>query len=154
MPVLQIVRKHEQESPFLCSACGADRGCECTAPALRRTSADTIADRERKQRQREKAKQNQSSVPTGQDIDNTEEYPPGYQSPWTAHGKPLPEDSMPTQEEADKSYQQTIYDHVCQSVDTEMSGEPRQRFFAHLRRKYHVNYSQSDTQSGDKGLPA
>jgi len=64
------------------------------------------------------------------------------------------DDVMPTQEEADESYQNTLYDHACQIVDTEMSGETRQRFFAHLRRKYDVKYTQSDTQRRDKGLPA
>jgi len=65
-----------------------------------------------------------------------------------------PEQEIPTQEEADESYQNTLYDHACQIVDTEMSGETRQRFFAHLKRKYDVKYMQSDTQRRDKGLPA
>jgi len=68
--------------------------------------------------------------------------------------KTKPEEIMPTQEEADESYQNTLYDHACQIVDTEMSGETRQRFFAHLRRKYDVKYTQSDAQRRDKGLPA
>jgi hypothetical protein len=60
-----------------------------------------------------------------------------YQSPWDAHGKPAPEpDDMPTAEEANESYQGTLYDHACLIVDEEMSGETRQRFFAHLKRKY------------------
>jgi hypothetical protein len=64
-------------------------------------------------------------------------------------------DDTPTAEEADESYQTTLYDHACLIVDEEMSGETRQKFFAHLiKRKYHVSYSQSPSQSRDKGLPA
>jgi hypothetical protein len=61
---------------------------------------------------------------------------------------------MPTAEEADESHQNTLYDHACLIVNEEMSGETRQRFFAYLKRKYHVSYSQSPSQSRDKGLSA
>lgn len=64
------------------------------------------------------------------------------------------DDDMPTQEEADESYQNTLYEHACLIVDDKMSGETRQRFFAHVRRKYHVSFSQSNTQKSDKGLSA
>jgi hypothetical protein len=77
------------------------------------------------------------------------------QSPWAAHGKPAPEpDDMPTAEEANESYQDTLYDHACLIVDERMSGETRQRFFAFLKRKYDAKYTQSASQSGDQGLPA
>jgi hypothetical protein len=39
----QIVRQQEQ-SEFVCSSCGADRGCDCNAPALKRL-ADMFAGR-------------------------------------------------------------------------------------------------------------
>jgi hypothetical protein len=41
----------------------------------------------------------------------------------------------PTEAEAEEEYQTTLYDHACRIVG-EMSGETRQRFFAHIRRKY------------------
>ena len=61
-------------------------------------------------------------------------------------------DDMPTQEEADESYQATLYDHACDIVDKEMSGATRQRFFAHLKRKYDVSFKQSRSQ--DEPAPA
>jgi hypothetical protein len=41
---------------------------------------------------------------------------------------------MPTAEEAEESYQETLYDQACLILES-MSGATRQRFFAHLREK-------------------
>jgi len=65
-----------------------------------------------------------------------------------------PEEEMPTQEEADESYQDTLYDHACLIVDERMSGETRQRFFAYLRSNYNVEVEQSQAQRERQGLPA
>lgn len=47
------------------------------------------------------------------------------------------EEIMPTEEEAEESYQDTIYDQACLFLE-EMTGATRRRFFAHIKRKYHV----------------
>lgn len=65
--VVQFQKK--QETAFMCSACGADRGCDCNAPALKRLAdleerkeRQRQQNRESMQRAREKEKQNQSPV--------------------------------------------------------------------------------------------
>ena len=45
------------------------------------------------------------------------------------------DDEMPTEEEAEEDYQQTIYDQACSMVE-DMTDPTRRKFFAHLRRKY------------------
>jgi hypothetical protein len=42
---------------------------------------------------------------------------------------------MPTEEEADESYQKTLYDHACSFLER-MTEHTRERFFAHVRGKY------------------
>jgi hypothetical protein len=64
------------------------------------------------------------------------------------------EPEMPTQAEADESFQSTLYEEACLMVDEDMSGPTRQRFFAHLRRKYNETFTQSPAQRAAKGLPA
>lgn len=44
-------------------------------------------------------------------------------------------DEMPTEEEAEEEYQQTIYEQACSMV-ADMTNETRRKFFAHIRRKY------------------
>jgi hypothetical protein len=121
-PQLQIVRPHKQEvAQFQCSACGADRGCDCNAPAvekanqvLARNERKRMADRERIQAKRDVARRG---------IDNAKQS--------------KNDDNMPTEKEAEESYQTTLYDQACLLLES-MAGDTRQRFFAHLRRKYHV----------------
>jgi hypothetical protein len=59
--IIQFQKK--QEARFLCSACGADRGCDCNAPAVEKLAElkekHRIAARESARRKREK---NQSPV--------------------------------------------------------------------------------------------
>jgi hypothetical protein len=45
---------------------------------------------------------------------------------------------MPTEAEAEKSYQQTIYDQACLLLEA-MADATRRKFFAHIRGKYHEN---------------
>jgi hypothetical protein len=33
---MRPIRMQQQESPFVCAACGADRGCDCNAPVVER----------------------------------------------------------------------------------------------------------------------
>jgi hypothetical protein len=44
-------------------------------------------------------------------------------------------EEIPSEEEAEESHQQALYDQACLFLER-MTGETRQRFFAHLRRKY------------------
>lgn len=75
----QIIQfKNQRQSEFVCSACGADRYCNCNAPALERLAdLEEKKERERQQarekmrRKREKDKQNQCSV-TVTDDENEE----------------------------------------------------------------------------------
>lgn len=43
---------------------------------------------------------------------------------------------MPTVEEAEKSYQETIYDQACLFLES-MTDATRQRLFAHIKENYH-----------------
>jgi hypothetical protein len=61
---------------------------------------------------------------------------------------------IPTQEEADESLQNDLYKIALEIVDDEMSGETRQKFFAHLERTYNGTITQSSEQRAAKGLPA
>jgi hypothetical protein len=56
---------------------------------------------------------------------------------WAAEGRTPdnPEGAMPTEEEAEESYQDTLYDQACVLLER-MTDETRQLFFAHLRGKY------------------
>jgi len=42
---------------------------------------------------------------------------------------------LPSEEEAEASYQQTLYEQACSLLQS-MASETRQRFFAHLRKTY------------------
>jgi hypothetical protein len=53
--IIQFQKK--QESEFICSACGADRACDCNAPALEREAARLELDRQRAAKYREKKRQ-------------------------------------------------------------------------------------------------
>src|SRR5262249_13311116 len=50
--------------------------------------------------------------------------------------KPEPkEDAIPTEEEADESWQNDLYGQACLLLER-MAGSTRERFFAHIKRKY------------------
>jgi hypothetical protein len=107
--IFQFQKNHELK--FICSACGADRGCNCNAPAVEKLAElrekQRIADRKYQAKKRQ-LKQRRVDI-----------------------------DEMPTEEEADESWQQSIYDSACMLVDERMWQATRQRFFQHLRSKYH-----------------
>jgi len=165
MAQLQIVQNVNRAME--CSSCGAAgiAACDCGAPYMPAAdrAAKALAANPRKSnraiagevgvdegtvRKIRKSSAEYSAVDTRVGRDGKVRTISGYRP-----AKALEQD-IPTQEEADESYQNTLYDHACQIVDTEMSGETRQRFFAHLKRKYDVKHTQSDTQRRDKGLPA
>jgi hypothetical protein len=45
-------------------------------------------------------------------------------------------DVMPTEEEAEKSYQATLYEQACLFLES-MTDKTRQKYFAFIRRTYH-----------------
>ena len=55
--------------------------------------------------------------------------------------KPKTEDVMPTDEEAEESFQADLYDQACWLLE-QMASSTRRKFFAHLRRKHHDDYVQ------------
>jgi hypothetical protein len=54
--------------------------------------------------------------------------PPGYAGP---------DDEMPTEAEAEESYQETLFDQACLLLDS-MAAATRQRFFAYLKERYQL----------------
>jgi hypothetical protein len=60
---------------FICSACGADRVCNCNAPAVEKLAAKMEQDRQRARKAREKKaeqKQQPRHVRNGNDVDNAQ----------------------------------------------------------------------------------
>jgi hypothetical protein len=70
----QAQYKNQEQPKFYCSACGNDRYCDCSAPALERLAAITEKsrhrEREKKQRQRERQKLNGNNDPSPGDIED------------------------------------------------------------------------------------
>lgn len=69
-PSTQIVRQQKQELLYTCSACGADRGCDCNAPAVEKLK--TIQEN---QRAASKAYRARQKAPASYDanIENTKQ---------------------------------------------------------------------------------
>jgi hypothetical protein len=53
--IVQLQKK--QESEFVCSACGADRACDCNAPALEREAARREIERQASAKYRAKKRE-------------------------------------------------------------------------------------------------
>jgi hypothetical protein len=106
--IVQFQKKQE----FICSACGADRGCNCNAPAVEKLAQKLEQDRQRSRRayHNKKTQQKQPS----------------------SHVR---DDEIPTEEEAEQSWQDDLYDQACFLL-AQMGNATRQRLFAHIRRKY------------------
>jgi ParB-like chromosome segregation protein Spo0J len=52
-----------------------------------------------------------------------------------------PQDDLPTAEEAEESWQETLYDQACLLLE-QMADETRQRFFAHIKEKYKTRFAE------------
>ena len=116
-------------SEFVCSACGSDRHCNCNAPALERLAAIKEQGRQRKRAHDErKREENQRGSNVTKEPAEPQRIFGGGDAPKYPH-------DMPTEAEAEESYQETLYDQSCRFVEV-MNRSTRQRFFAHLRRKY------------------
>lgn len=118
---------------WICDACGCqdNKSCGCNSTAhMEALAAKRERDRQYQKKSREKAQQNQRSCQSDIGVENTEEFPTVV---GIVHGKkktaPL---IMPTEEEAEEEYQQTLFDQACLLLDR-MASETRQRFFAHIQ---------------------
>jgi hypothetical protein len=66
-PAEIIEFQKKQEAKFICSACGADRGCDCNAPAVEKLAEKLEQDRQRAKRAREKKKTSRKSINASRD---------------------------------------------------------------------------------------
>jgi hypothetical protein len=69
------LHQKKEEAKFICSACGADRVCNCDAPAVEKLAAKMEQDRQRARKAREKKaeqKQQPRHVRNGNDVDNAQ----------------------------------------------------------------------------------
>ena len=69
-----IMLQRKQEAKFICSACGADRICNCNAPALERLTqleekAAEQREKKRKQKQKQREKSNENNDPVAATYD-------------------------------------------------------------------------------------
>jgi hypothetical protein len=53
----------QQQAKFMCSACGADRGCDCNAPAVEKLAAQKELNRQRQARHAEKKRKQKQQTP-------------------------------------------------------------------------------------------
>lgn len=60
--IIQLQKK--QQAQFICSACGADRGCQCNAPAVEKLAEKLKQDRDRSRRAYEKKKNQREQQPS------------------------------------------------------------------------------------------
>lgn len=70
-----------KQSEFVCSACGADRDCNCSAPALQRLAELKEKERVKKAKYREKARENNNRV-HGTDGADEAEWAAGSEQRW------------------------------------------------------------------------
>jgi hypothetical protein len=136
--IIQLQKK--QDAKFICSACGADRGCNCNAPALEKLAEfeekkerERQAARERMQLNRKKDKENQPPVREQSD-DRADRAEARCAARWKAFTVQEEERNadMPTAAEAEESYQQTLYDQACLLLDS-MSDSTAHRFTHYLK---------------------
>jgi hypothetical protein len=107
-PQLQLVHSIQR---LACTKCGAEANASCNCGVPYDVAQIVERDAERREKARKK-KQKQRSRPG----DNG---------------------NMPTETEAEETYQETLFDQACLLLDS-MVGATRQRFFAYLKEKYHV----------------
>jgi hypothetical protein len=70
----QIIRPwQKEEARFLCSACGAERGCDCNAPAV-----EKLAHKVEQQRRNQKAYRERKAALYNAPAENKEEFDGGY----------------------------------------------------------------------------
>lgn len=144
MAVLQLVQRVNRA--MQCSSCGASgiAACDCGAPYIpaAERAAKAIADSPRKSDRAIAAEIGVSAPTVGKArratvSEFTVDTRVGRDGKVRQMPKTKTKEIMPTEEEAEESYQDTIYDQACLFLE-EMTGPTRRRFFAHIKRKYHV----------------
>lgn len=118
-----------------CSSCGAEgtAGCDCGAPYVQPIDrAAEIAENDPGITIRALAKAAGVSHATAQRAKVVSGDTPNKRK---VKSTTPPDDEMPSEEEADESWQQGLYDQACLLLER-MAGATRQRLFAHIRRKY------------------
>lgn len=126
-----------------CSACGAraEAACYCGAPYVRagQRAATAIAHNPQKSDRAIAAELGIDHKTVGKARKSTGEYSPVEKrtgKDGKARRVPVPVEEMPTEEEADQAWQNDVYDQACFLLDERMSDATRQRFFAHIKRRY------------------
>jgi flagellar hook-length control protein FliK len=142
LPQLQIVQRVNRA--MQCSACGATgiAACDCGEPYLPATAraAKAIAANPEMSDRAIAAEIGVSDMTVGRARKTTATGVAVGRVGRDGKRRQLPkhtEDVMPTEKEADESWQETLYDQACLLLER-MAGETRRRFFAYLRRKYNV----------------
>ena len=144
MAQLQIVQNVNRSME--CSSCGAAgiAACDCGAPympASARAAAAIVADRDKSDRaiaadlgidhktvgKARRSTGDYSPVDTRVGLDGKVRQMP--------QRKPKPEEVIPTEEEAEESYQQHLYKMFLDYLG-DMTEPTRRKVFAHIRRKY------------------
>jgi hypothetical protein len=147
MAQLQIVQQVNRSME--CSACGAAgiAACDCGAPYMPASTraADAIAANPKKSnraiateigvaegtvRTARKSTAQDYAVDTRVGLDGKVRRMP--------KAKLKPEEVIPTEEEAEESYQQHLYVICCDQIG-DMTDETRRKLFTHIRRKYREN---------------
>jgi hypothetical protein len=149
--VIQLRPKRAPE--FVCSACGADRGCDCNAPAIDRAAAAIAANPGKSDRAIAKAVgaspttvgKARSQLSSGGQLDartgldgKTRRLP--KREP---EADDIPDDDSEAEQQADLLY------HACLLVDR-MAGATRRKFFAHIKRIYDEKAQKRNPRSGSK----
>jgi len=152
MAQLQIVQNVNRAME--CSSCGAAgiAACDCGAPYMPASAraAEAIAANPRKSDRAIAADLgiNQSTVSRARprtdapaSVDTRVGLDGKVRAMPRRSTKTKPEEVMPTDEEAEESFQADLYDQACWLLE-QMASATRRKFFAHLRRKYHDDYVQ------------
>ena len=130
---------------MICTGCGAEANASCTCGVAYVPAAKRVADYDKANPGRSTRQAAADLGTTSNTVSKARRSGATQVAPDTVTGrdgkryqaKRMPKQVMPTEEEAEEEYQLTIYDQACRFLE-EMTGETRQRFFAHIRRKYHV----------------
>lgn len=127
MSVVQLVRRQAQELNWKCSACGADRGCDCTAPAVEKV-AEALA-RSPEKSSRAIAKEAGVSHTTVDKIRAAtgNQLPVDKRVGLDGRARGLPAPKIPTKAEANASEQNDLYEHACY-IWERMTGSTRKKF--------------------------
>jgi len=151
MAQLQIVQQVNRSME--CSSCGAAgiAACDCGAPympASARAAKAIVENRDKSDRaiaaeigvSGETVRQARKQLPSDLAVDTRVGLDGKVRHMPQRKPKPKSEE-MPTDEEAEESFQADLYDQACWLLE-QMASSTRRKFFATLRRKYHDDYVQ------------